>query len=217
MVADQESGIRGERLRRARVATGLTVEEAAQAVGLSAEALAQSEQGLLALSLPHMELLSRLYGAPLSSLWSAESPVVGQPSLAAADYVAVRRKMIGVLLRQARLAHGKTLNGFAETLGGDAAELAAWEFGEADIPFHRLQALARLCGLAVSDLADPGLVTASEEKPSAAQVLAEMPEDVQEFISHPSHVLYIRVAMLLSQLPAGTLRQVGEGLLDITL
>ncbi|MBC7223832.1 MAG: helix-turn-helix transcriptional regulator [Anaerolineae bacterium] len=206
----------GRLLRRARLAAELSQKEAAARAGISRALLARSERGAASLTLPHLELLSRIYGVPITRL--LEDDTLDAPLPADADeYVTIRRKMIGVLLRQARLAHGKSLNEYAEAIGYPPERLAAVEFGEADIPLPDLERLADLSGVLVTHFADPDLVPPAVQAEGQAQQFAQMPEDVREFIAQPSNVLYIRVAMLLSQLSAETLRQIGEGLLDITL
>jgi len=207
----------GRLLRRARLGAGLTQKAAAQMAGVSPPDLARCERGRQTLSLPHLELLSRAYGVPITHFWGEEIEPDAASPVQAAEYAAVRRKMIGVLLRQARLARGKTLNDCAEALGDTPARLAAIEFGEVDLPVSDLERLASLCGLPITYFADPDLVPAQEQFQTDLMAINQMPEDVREFVSQPANVLYIKVAMLLSELSVETLRKLGEGLLDITL
>ncbi len=46
--------------------------------------------------------------------------------------------------------------------------------------------------------------------------LAQLPEDVRNFMLEPGNLLYVRVAMQLSTLSADAIRNVAEGLLEIT-
>jgi hypothetical protein len=48
------------------------------------------------------------------------------------------------------------------------------------------------------------------------ETLAELPPDVRDFVSNPINALYVRIAMKLSTLSVGDLRQIAETLLDIT-
>ncbi|MGC8836812.1 MAG: helix-turn-helix domain-containing protein [Anaerolineae bacterium] len=207
----------GRLLRRARLAANLSHKEAAARAGLSPSLLARCERGDASPSLPQLELLSRIYGVPIASL--LDDKPVPQASIPAdvREYLAIRRKMIGVLLRQARLARGKTLRECAEVVGYPPERLAAVEFGEEDLPLPDLERLAEAIGLSLSHFVDPDLLPQEEQGEAPLSSLAQMPEDVRAFIAQPSNVLYIRVAMLLSQLSAETLRKIGEGLLDITL
>jgi hypothetical protein len=58
----------------------------------------------------------------------------------------------------------------------------------------------------------------SKEAPKGrgVETLAELPPDVRDFISNPTNVFYIRIAMKLSTLSVDVLRQIAETLLDIT-
>ena len=207
----------GRLLRRARLAANLSRKEAAARAGLSPSLLARCERGDATLPLPHLELLSRLYGVPVASL--LEDQAVPQPPFPAEvqEYLAIRRKMIGVLLRQARLTRGKTLRECAEAIGYPSERLASVEFGEEDIPLPDLERLAEAIGLPLTHFVDPELRPSGDRAETVLPGAAQMPEDVREFVAQPSNVLYIRVAMLLSQLSVETLRKIGEGLLDITL
>ena len=207
----------GRLLRRARLAANLSRKEAAARAGLSPSLLARCERGEASLPLPHLELLSRIYSVPVASL--LDDRAIPQAPLPAdvQEYLAIRRKMIGVLLRQARLSRGKTLRECAEAIGYAPERLAAVEFGEEDVPLSDLERLAEAIGLPLAHLVDPELLPPGGQAETALPSVAQMPDGVREFIAQPSNVLYIRVAMLLSQLSAETLRKIGEGLLDITL
>lgn len=209
--------VQGMLLRRARLAAELTQKEAAQAIGISPRALSRCERGKQTLSLPHLELLSRIYGTPISSFWAEPMEPEDPASIRALDYVALRRKMIGVLLRQMRLTRGKTLGDFAEALGTSPERMAAIEFGETDIPFSDLEKLADLCDMPMAHFADPSLMSSSLHPDAGLGEFSHLPGEVREFVAQPANVLYLRVAMLLSELSAETLRRVGEALLDITL
>jgi hypothetical protein len=45
---------------------------------------------------------------------------------------------------------------------------------------------------------------------------SELPKEVREFLSNPANLLYINIAMRLSDLSAETLRSLAEGLLEVT-
>jgi hypothetical protein len=46
--------------------------------------------------------------------------------------------------------------------------------------------------------------------------LSQLPEDVRSFLLEPGNLLYVRVAMQISTLSADSIRNVAEGLLEIT-
>jgi len=45
----------------------------------------------------------------------------------------------------------------------------------------------------------------------------KLPSDIRRFAGQPTHEPYLRLAMKMSELPAGRLRDIAEALLDITL
>ncbi len=44
----------------------------------------------------------------------------------------------------------------------------------------------------------------------------ELPQEVREFLANPANLLYINIAMRMSDLSAETLRSLAEGLLEVT-
>ena len=52
---------------------------------------------------------------------------------------------------------------------------------------------------------------------SNAEQFLQFPQDLQEFIVNARNTPYLEIAQHLSQLPADKLREVAEGLLEITL
>jgi transcriptional regulator with XRE-family HTH domain len=191
----------------------------ASILGQDAEAVEAFEQGQEAISLPQIEILSQVYGVSLRSFWDTDifRTPIPRPVESTSAYVGLRRKMIGVLLRQARLTRGKTLTDLAAEIDRPSEELAAVEFGENDISIAELEQLAHNAGVSLAYFANPDLESGGPETLDEAEVLKEMPEDVREFLAQPANVLYVRLAMVFSELPVDTLRRIGEGLLDITL
>ncbi len=208
----------GVQLRKARLNAGLSLETCASAVDTPAEQVAAFEAGQAEPTLPQLEIFSRLFGVPVSNLWVASAAATSvEVSLPSAVQLSIRRRMIGVLLRQARLAAGKRLNDCARVLDVPNEALTNYEFGREDIPFSQLERLAEFLHVPLSYFADEALVSDSDRDQRALEMLKELPEDVRDFVLRPSNVLYLRLAILLSSLSTETLRQVGEGLLDITL
>jgi len=59
------------------------------------------------------------------------------------EAVAVRRKIMGVVLRSSRLAQGRTLEDCAQILQASSEEMAGYERGERDISLLELESLSR--------------------------------------------------------------------------
>jgi len=209
---------RGTLLRKARLNAGLDIDACASAIGVAAEQMAAYEAGQSDPSLPQLEILSGLYGVPVTYFWT-ESVAAPRPEISLEPVVqlSIRRRMIGVLLRQARLAAGKRLSDCAGVLGVSNETISNYEFGREDIPFSQLERLSDLLRVPLSYFADDALMSDSDKERQDLEMFNQLPQDVREFVLRPSNVLYLRLAILLSSLSTDTLRRLGEGLLDITL
>lgn len=207
-----------ELLRRARLGAGVEAAECAGLLGVSPEEYLSYEAGDKEVSLPQLELLSRHFDVPVTYFW--HEPQVEHQEVASLPpqmFLAVRRRMIGVLLRQARLAASQSLSECARVLGVDSETIASYEYGKEDIPFSHLRRLADFLHVPLTYFTDESLLSHSEKERQMLELLDQMPADVREFVLKPANVLYLRLAMLLSELSVDTLRRLGEGLLDITL
>ncbi|RME48284.1 MAG: transcriptional regulator [Caldilineae bacterium] len=230
----------GVLMRSVRNRAGLNVQETAALLGLPPETLLACEEGRQEAGLPVLEGLARLANLPVSYFWS-ETPFPSPEEHAATPRaVAIRRKMVGIRLRQAREEAGRTPQQVAEFLGCPVEEVTRCEAGQADIPFSRLEALTGLLNVelnyflngakepsappeevAVPEAAAPATPPAppppspAEGAPPAAG-LEHLPPDIQAFLQDPTNILYIKLAMRLHNLSADTLRTLAEGILDIT-
>jgi transcriptional regulator with XRE-family HTH domain len=211
--------ILGVLLRNARIRAGMSMKEAAEAVSCSSSAISDYEYGRRDISLPQLEALAYTYGVPITYFWS-ENPIPedGHKDFPLEKAMDIRRRIIGVLLRQARLEAGYTQNELADLLNCPATRVGSYEFGRADIPLPELEKLAEFLDVPLSYFLDQGITPRGDQIASKEEVeeLAQLPEDVRTFMLKPGNLLYVRVAMQLSALSADTLRRVAEGLLDIT-
>ncbi len=209
----------GVLLRNARLHAGMGVREAAKATDFSSNAISDYEFGRRDLSLPHLETFAYVYRVPVTYFWS-DNPILGEEErrLPVKQAMVLRRRIIGVLLRQARLEAGYSLKDLARVLGCSTARITSYELGRVDIPLLALEALADYLSVPMSYFLDQGL------RPRGAKVapidelerLAQLPVEVREFMLEPGNLLYIRLAMRLSPLSAETLRSIAEELLEIT-
>jgi len=205
-------------LKKARQVAGLDVATCARRLEITPEQVNGLEAGLADLTLPQLEILSRMLGIPVSYFWSEDAtPEAELASLPTPALLEIRRRMIGVQIRQARLAAGKSLSECAQLLDATTETLLAYEYGKSDIPFHELEALAEFLHVPLSYFVDEDLLSNSEKEHQLLELIDQLPDDVREFVLKPANVLYLRLAMLLSDLSTETLRQLGEGFLDITL
>ena len=220
------SKIIGVLLRNARIKAGKSRKDCAAVLGCSPDTISRFEYGRKDITLPQLEVLAYFFGLPITYFWdkdaiSEEEEEMDRP---VDEIMTIRRKIIGVLLRQARLDAGKSQKQCAEALSCSAERVSQYERGQKDIPLPELEALADFLDVPITHFLDEQTAPLSREAPKGSgaavprgvETLAELPPDVRDFISNPTNVLYIRIAMKLSTLSVDALRQIAETLLDIT-
>jgi transcriptional regulator with XRE-family HTH domain len=217
------SGVRrkiiGVLLRNARICAGKSMKEAGKAVGCSSSAIADYEYGRRDLSLPQLEALSYVYNVPITYFW-ADNPIPegNHDDFSLEKAMDLRRRIIGVLLRQARLDAGYSQKDVANVLGVSSSRITSYELGRADVPLPELEKLAEFLNVPLSHFLDEGIRPRGEQVAGMDELerLTKLPEDIRTFVLQPGNLLYVRVAMKLSGLSAEALRNIAAGLLDIT-
>jgi transcriptional regulator with XRE-family HTH domain len=211
--------ILGVLLRNARIRAGMTIKDAAQVTGFPSSAVSDYEYGRRDISLPQLEVLAYTYRVPITYFWSDDPiPDDEDRDLPAEKAVELRRRIIGVLLRQARMEAGYSQKDLAKVIECPDSRISSYEFGRTDIPLSELEKLANYLDVPLAYFLDEGV------RPSGNQIagmdelerLSQLPEDVRTFMLEPGNLLYVRVAMQLSKLSADEIRNVAEGLLEIT-
>jgi hypothetical protein len=81
-----------------------------------------------------------------------------------------------------------------------------------------LEKLASYLEVPLSYFLDQGITPSGDQVAGVDELerLAQLPEDVRSFMLEPGNLLYVRVAMQLSTLSAESIRNIAEGLLEIT-
>lgn len=207
-------------LRKARTDARRSVDECAGALACDPALISQAEEGETGLTLPQLEVLSHLLGVPLSFFMDG-SESLDEGEAAPPPYeniMIVRRKIIGIILRQARLESGQTLDELALRMGLAPEHLARVELGDEQIPLVKLQALADALGISFQEFVAEDVIplTSQEQSRRDLEQLAHLPSAVREFVLKPINIPYLQIAMNLSEMPAETLRQIASGLLEIT-
>lgn len=209
----------GLKIRHARTEAGLTLKDLGQALGLSASVVSEIEFGQRDVTLPQLEVMALLFNVPVSYFW-AEDPIEAvERSLPTVEAIALRQRIIGVLLRQARTEAGHSQEDLANFLSVPESQIAAYELGETEIPLSALESLAGYLEVSIDYFIDQGLSFDQANGHLTLNELArlsELPKEVREFLANPANLLYINIAMRLSDLSAETLRNLAEGLLEVT-
>ena len=211
----------GVLLQGARLRSGKSKKECAEAIGVSVAAITQFEEGRKDIALPQLELLAYALNVPVSTFFKDKDQdklVSEEPALPIEQVMQLRQRIIGVLLRQARTEAGKSQTEIAEALGISARRIARYEYGHRPMPVAELQQIADYLRLPITYFLDEGVgrVGQREQLQSQFERFSELPDDVRAFVSRYINLPYLRVAVRISDMDADRIRKIAEGLLDIT-
>ncbi len=210
----------GVLMKDARLNAARTPEECARILRVSVETYMGWEFGQAMPSLPQLEVLAFYVGVPVSHFWSMETlrDEYADEDRAQAEYIALRQRMIGALLQQARTEAELTVDELAEAAGIDAEALKAYELGVQPVPMHELNVLAigvkKNMNYFLETSGTIGELLATREM---WKHFAELPEEMREFAANPLNKGFIEIAIMLSKMPTDKLRTVGESMLEITM
>jgi transcriptional regulator with XRE-family HTH domain len=209
----------GVLLRNARRQGGRTLGECADALGVSEETVRAYEEGRESISLPELEVLGYLLDTPVTRFTDPEADLDTRAH--SPDFESVlnlRHRIVGTVLRQARTEAGMERADLADLLGCPSERVRAYERGDEGVPVAQLEVLARHLDVPLDTFqaGSEGRVGSWHRQQKIDHRFHELPSDVQEFVATPINVKYLEVAMKLSQMPASRLRDIAEGLLEIT-
>jgi len=218
---DLRRKIIGVLLQGARLRAGRTKKECAEAIGVSAATLSRFEDGRKDVTLPQLELLAYLLNVPVSGFFrdrEQEKLVQEEPELPADQIVALRNRIIGVLLRQARTEAGMSQKELAGVLHVSPRRITQYEYGQRPMPVAELIEAAETLRVPMSYFLDEGVGRLGEREQAQSQFerFVELPDDVRAFVSRYTNLPYLRVAIRISDMDADRIRKIAEGLLDIT-
>jgi transcriptional regulator with XRE-family HTH domain len=211
----------GVLIRDARLAGRKTVQECAQAIGVTGGIFRAYEEGRRSPSLPELELLAYYLNRPMHHFWSKEAHSDDAPlteTLNLPALIGIRQRLIGAMLRQGREKASISPRQLAEQSGLTTARLRGYELGARPVPLPELEALLGLVGGQVESLFDQtGPVGQWQTRQRAIQDFLQLPPEVQEFVCKPVNRPYLDLAQKLSNMTTDKLRALAEDLLDITL
>ncbi len=212
----------GVLIRDARLAAGKSMKECAEAIGVTPGRFSSFERGTKTPSLPELETLAYVLKVPLQHFWGREvhSDDLDE-QVEAVDWpkaIALRQRIVGVLLRRARTEQNVSMKELAQVVGISTRRLKSYEMGEEPIPLPELELMASHLNLPLDHFRDTdGVVGRWIVQQQAVQKFMELPADLQEFVVQPVNRPYLEMAYRLSELPVEKLRAMAEGLLEITL
>ena len=202
-------------------------------------------------------------GAQLKKGLNKGQPATDEKPYDYAESYRLRGKMLGVLIRDARLSASRTIDDCARLLHVDPNVISAWEYGD-DVPsLPQLELLAyyldipvshfwsqktkqgneptktsvqneyvalrnRMIGgllrvaregenLSIQDLESSSFVGELLQMRAEWQKFMDLDEDVRQFAANQTNLGFLKIAMMFSHMPTAELRQVAEGMLEITM
>jgi transcriptional regulator with XRE-family HTH domain len=213
--------ITGVLLRQARTNAGKTLKDCGNVLGLSSGAVSAIEHGRRSISLPELELLAYYFGVPLERLLNADAKPARKPveELPSDELLMLRHRIIGTMLRRARLDLNVSQAVLARQAGISKKRLSQYEMGEKPIPLAELETLAEALQISMTRLADEGIGPIGERQQLDKQLkqFTKLDPDLRRFILEPNNEAYLRLAISLSEASTEKLRNVAASLLEITM
>lgn len=207
----------GGLVEKAREHFGRTKKECAAVLGLKPAEYRAIESGEYPISLPQLEAIALYLSIPMGYFWGSE-PLKAEAEIDFANLIALRHRVIGVLLSQQRLRRRESLADMAEALDIEEDLLKSYEMGEEPIPYLHLEQICRHLDVSVSYFLDDlhGPLGRHEARQKLERQFNRMSPDMQAFLINPVNVSYLDTAKKLSEMDVEQLRQVAESLLEIT-
>ncbi len=210
----------GALLREARKIAGQSVGTCAQVLGISVDEYEAYELGEAMPSLPQIEALAYFLNVPLNHFWEGSQLSAAQKASAETieKVMALRHRLVGAYLRKYRRENGLSLEALAQKVDITPELLVRYELGERAIPLPLLERLAVACGHSIRDFYDQkGPFGEWVSRQHSVQQFLELPPELQKFVAGPINRPFLELAQRLSEMPVQKLRNVAEGLLEITL
>ncbi len=211
----------GVLIRDARHTLGKSLEECAQAIGVTPDEFQQYELGVKSPSLPEIEGLAMYLKVSMDHFWGEKTLSESESPTSKLDLehlIGLRQRMIGTLIRQTRTDADISVQEVAQTLQLTEDQIEKIEMGEIPISLPTLEALSTMLNRPIQDFQDRhGPVGVWAEQQRAIQAFLDLPIEIQSFVSKPINHPYLELAQRLSEMSVDKLRAVGEGILEITL
>jgi len=208
-------------LKTARTQRGESKKACGEVIGTTSRAISKYEAGEKSPSLPELEVLAYYLDVPLDRFWEDITPT-GQDKMEALKNLEQRMELrnlkIGASLRKFRQESKLSMKEVSDKIGLTTYRLKSYEKGKFAVPVAELNALLRLYDQELSDLViDTGPIADWAHEKKAGAAFVELPQEIQEFVLKPVNRPYLEIAQKLSQMSVERMRDVAEGLLDITL
>jgi transcriptional regulator with XRE-family HTH domain len=207
----------GSLIQEAREHNGCSPQEVAAVLGVETAVYEQIEKGESLISLPDLEALALFLKVPMGYFWGSDQLRQEKP----VDYdslMALRHRVIGVLVRQLRLQNRLSHQEVAQELGLKPAIVKEYEGGTRPVPYLHLEKLGQLFDVPITHFVEDGRGPLKRHE-AQLQLLAlfdQLSPEMQTFIANPTNRIYLETAKKLSDMDVNKLRELAESLIDIT-
>ncbi|MBN2002608.1 MAG: helix-turn-helix transcriptional regulator [Anaerolineae bacterium] len=212
--------ILGILIQNTRDQARLSRRECAAVLGISENQYAAYEDGEKSISLPELELLSRFLDVPFNTFRVTTSlgEATQGPRLPDAEiFLPLRHRIVGARLRQVRQDARRTQQDMAEILECSSSKISDYEYGRTAVPFAELEIVSRALNISLDVFFDKESEVGQWHKlQEQFERFKQLPPELRDFVLRPINESYLQLAMKLAAMPAGALRAIAEGLLEIT-
>lgn len=214
---DEARRIRGKLLgvliRKWRLEAESSLAECAGYMGAETRLIEAWEYGESEPSLPQLELLSGFLNGRDSASAAGAHPV---DRAAQDEYILLRQRLIGALLRVARQSSYRPVEELSEAVGLEAIQLTSFEFGEEKIPVSDLTALAQALSLDVSYFAAQTQPWAARSRSiSLPAAPADTETEWRDFAAESDNLPFLRLAMAFQHIARADLHRIADALFAI--
>jgi transcriptional regulator with XRE-family HTH domain len=211
----------GVLLKTARTHKGESKKTCGEIIGATSRMISKYEAGEKSPSLPELEVLAYYLDVPLERFWEDLAPDDRDKMdslLNLEQRIEIRNLKIGASMRKFRQESKLSMKEVSEKVGLTTYRLKSYEQGKFPVPVAELNAILRLYGKEIEDLVvDSGPIADWIHAKKAGTEFVELPIDLQDFVLKPINRPYLDIAVKLSKMSVDKMRDVAEGLLDITL
>jgi transcriptional regulator with XRE-family HTH domain len=208
-------------LRDARLAAGKSLKDCGEAIGMSGSTMGAYEKGERSPSLPELEMLAFFLQVPLSHFWQdqiLETEEMILDELQVEHALILRNRAIGKILESKREQLGLTYKEIDEQTEISPRRMKKFENGDNAPSLPELELLTKTLGISLRDFREHDTVVGQWIAAQAGiSEYLKLPTDVQLFVTNPGNIPFIQLAEKLARLSAEDLRDVAEGLLEITI
>ena len=184
--------------------------------GVPIEYLIVWEMGEASPDLPQLEVLADVLDVPVTHFLGTHLLAADKSTRSIeSEYLRLRRRIVGAMLRQQREALGLSTGELAAKLQISPDDLSQYEVGRS-IAMPVLERIADGLGMSIEDLLPEAITQQQVESHAHIEAYMDHDEEVRDFVSQRGSEMFIRIAMMLSDLSGDQLREIAIQLTEIT-